>query len=85
MQTRENFIFFLLGSSTNEILNNLVYHQKNTEIFISNNGFKTLVVRHINSILRASKLPFLTDEEIQNFDKSQKYLDYLQDKTINSY
>ncbi len=85
MQTRENFIFFLLGSSTNEVLNNLMQVGTNKEIIISQKGFKTLVIRHINSILRASKLPFLTDEEMNNFDKSQKYLDYLQDKTINSY
>ena len=85
MQTRENFIYFLLGSSTNEVLNNLMQVGTNKEIMISQKSFKTLVVRHINSILRCSKLPFLTDEEMNNFDKSQKYLDYLQDKTINSY
>ncbi len=85
MQTRENFIFFLLGSSTNEVLNNLMQVGTNKEIMISQKNFKTLVIRHINSILRTSKLPFLTDEEMNNFDKSQKYLDYLQDKTINSY
>ena len=85
MQTRENFIFFLLGSSTNEILNSLIYGKQNTEVFISKNGFKTLVIRHINSILKSGKLPFLTDEEVNNFDKSQQYLSYLEDKTINSY
>lgn len=85
MQTRENFIYFLLGSSTNEILNSLIYGKPNTEVFISQKGFKTLVIRHINSILKSSKLPFLTDEEVKNFDKSQQYLSYLEDKTINSY
>lgn len=85
MQTRENFIYFLLGSSTNEILNSLLYPQKEVEVLVTHKTLKSLVVRHINSILRVSNLPFLTDEEITNFDKTQKFLDYLEDKTINSY
>ncbi len=84
MQTRENFIFFLMGSSTNEILNNFIqYHGEHT--YISKNSFRKTVITHINHILIASNLDMLTKEEESNFDTSQKYLDYLQDKTINSY
>ncbi len=62
MQTRENFIYFLLGSSTNEILNNFIkYHGEHS--FITKSSFKKTVITHINHILIASNLDMLTKEE----------------------